>query len=75
VVAGLAVAAFAFVLPLLFAGSPPPPPPPPQGLDCPATPAQLAGRHFTSVGAIPSGLNCADLRGAVFDGLELIWPT
>jgi hypothetical protein len=37
---------------------------------CPDNPAQLAGRHFTVASGLPA-LTCADLRGAVFDGLDL----
>jgi uncharacterized protein YjbI with pentapeptide repeats len=44
---------------------------PPAGQDCPETRAQLAGQRFTSADELPD-LTCADLHGAVFDGVDLV---
>jgi hypothetical protein len=44
--------------------------PPTRGPDCPATRAQLAGQHITSLKDLPA-LACADLHDAIFDGVDL----
>ncbi|WP_327003416.1 pentapeptide repeat-containing protein [Dactylosporangium sp. NBC_01737] len=44
--------------------------PPTRGPECPATRAQLAGQHITTVEGLPD-LTCADLHDAVLDGLDL----
>jgi hypothetical protein len=70
VTAGVAVVFLAFLGPLLFAGAYEPPPPPP-AIACPSDPARLAGQRFTATKDLPGDLRCADLRGAVLDGLDL----
>lgn len=39
--------------------------------DCPAAPANLAGKHIAIGDSIPDDLTCADVHGTVFDGLDL----
>jgi len=70
IIAGVAVFAFVVIVPVLLPSGPPPPPPPPKP-GCPGTPEHLPGQRFTPGGSIPRDLKCADLRGAVFDGLDL----
>jgi hypothetical protein len=70
-VGAVAVFGFAFAGPLLFAGTDPAPPPAPVSY-CPEQPQRDAGHRFTTEDdLIQADLRCADLRDAVFDGLDL----
>lgn len=40
-------------------------------VECPTSPADLSGRTFTVGSPLPVDLKCANLRGTVFDGLDL----
>ncbi len=71
VTGGIVVLALATVLPVILAGSVAAPPPPPPTPPCPATAAHLAGQRFTADSLPTQDLTCADLRDAVFDGLDL----
>lgn len=66
----IAFLVLAFAGPLVFSGTGPPPPPPVQ--PCPEQPVSLPGHHFTaSERTTQSDYRCADLHGAVFDGIDL----
>jgi hypothetical protein len=67
--AGVIVVAALVGWPLLLAIKNLPAPP---SMVCPTDPRQLAGRHFgSSDDLVQAELSCADLRNAVFDGLDL----
>ncbi|MEV4133179.1 pentapeptide repeat-containing protein [Dactylosporangium sp. NPDC049742] len=66
----LARAAGALLIIALLVGAAPAAAEPTRGPDCPETRAQLAGQHITTTEGLPD-LTCADLHGAVLDGLDL----
>ncbi|MFG2044114.1 pentapeptide repeat-containing protein [Dactylosporangium sp. NPDC048998] len=65
----LAGAAAALLAAVLFTGGPAAAAPS-RGPTCPETRADVAGLHFTDTAELPD-LTCADLHGAVFDGLDM----
>ncbi|MFC5002428.1 pentapeptide repeat-containing protein [Dactylosporangium cerinum] len=65
-----AVGALLIIATLTLAGATPAGAEPTRGPDCPATRAQLAGQHITTLEGLPD-LTCADLHDAVLDGLDL----
>ncbi|MEV0563884.1 pentapeptide repeat-containing protein [Dactylosporangium sp. NPDC050588] len=66
----LARAAGALLIIAVLVGAAPAAAEPTPGPDCPETRAQLAGQHITTTEGLPD-LTCADLHGAVLDGLDL----
>ena len=67
-VLGLAFTAYFAAPPLYSVANPPAPP----AVHCPEEPRQLAGHHFDRAeDLIQAGFVCADLRDAVFDGVDL----
>ncbi|MGI5176553.1 pentapeptide repeat-containing protein [Dactylosporangium sp. CA-152071] len=66
----LARAAGTLLIIAVLVGAAPAAAEPTPGPDCPETRAQLAGQHITTTEGLPD-LTCADLHGAVLDGLDL----
>jgi uncharacterized protein YjbI with pentapeptide repeats len=66
----LAAAGVAVLLGTAAPAAAAPAPAGPAGQTCPETRANLAGQHLTAADKLPD-LTCADLHGAVFDGLDL----